>query len=90
MFKRLFAKRQSADQALQKQANELYGQAVQFLDVELFDRARAISSERYPDVDTDGVAAHIKLYCTGEGENSAQLTSMAQMRRPGVFLAIAT
>ena len=55
--------------------SSVYETAVEFLTVELFRRAVGLVESRFPGQNADPIAAHVKIYCTGESENERSLAA---------------
>lgn len=86
-FKRLFSKRDPAVEYQLKQMAQVtavYQSVIEGLSVALFMRAVQLVEKELPDVPKshrDAIAAHVKLYCTGEGENSQSLKASTEEDR---------
>jgi len=87
-FGKMLGKRQNEQQVAQAEMNALYEQCIKILSVELFKRSVSLVEERFPAEMASPIAAHIKLYCAGEGENERSLQhSTPEQRRLARTLA---
>lgn len=79
-IRRLFSRRGQSEPN-QNDISAIYEKCIEILGVEIFRRSIDLAAKRYPGEVADPIGAHIKLYCTGEGENERSLKNSTAEQR---------